>query len=231
MTHSTTTTTNLQNNPIVAHSFLILLCAPVHDELTEYTSLLLENLPALGGRTILNKFTGPLTYQQLLANLSVNPDDTEIAVIFSGHGEYSSLQGPGAHPGASNYSEAQSSFYDEDSLHLGPTLMFAACCNAAVELGESIRLKTLGRTFIGFDRTIGFVKKGVYADWWVKVLHRVASAMLRDTNVNDLRLLVEQAYADALRYFDPSSGRKNRYGLMMNAYLRKQLESINLIKT
>lgn len=227
-----TMTTRTQSNAMGVSDRVILLCAPVHDRLTRFTSALLENFPSLDGDTILCKFDSPLTYPQLLTTLAVDPEVTDVVVIFCGHGEYQSLQGPGVQPGAPKYSNSQSSFYNESFLELGPTLILAACCNASHILGRSFERKTGGRTFIGYDREIGFVIRGrVYADLSTKILHGAAAAMLRTTDIDDVRRSVEQSYKDAIQFFSPRARRQYKYGLMMRLYLRRQLEAIDFIRT
>ncbi|HEY0322015.1 MAG TPA: hypothetical protein VGC66_13735 [Pyrinomonadaceae bacterium] len=230
MPHDDTTTT--QNNPAGSGNLLILLCAPSHDDLTEYTSKLLENFQSLGEPTVFCKIESPLTYDQLLSNLAVDPKTTEIGLIFCGHGETASLQGPGAPPGTPDYKKLRSFFYDDSFLHLGPTFMLAFCCSAAVELGDAYYRLTTGSTFVGFDDEIGFVKKGGdYADWWRKILHTSASAMLSANDIQELEKPIREIYQEALAHFDPRTGRRYRWGLMMRAYLRKQLKDISFIRT
>jgi hypothetical protein len=232
MPHNNTTMMNSQTNTGGGGNLLILLCAPSHDDLTEYTSKLLENFPDLGAPTKLRKIESPLTYDQLLAELSINPETTQIALVFCGHGEPASLRGPGAHPGAPDYKTRQASFYDDSLLHIGPMFMLAFCCSAATALGGAYEHKTSGRTFIGFDDEIGFVKRdGVYAEWCRKILHTAASTMLNATDINDLERPIREVYKDAISFFDPSTGQRYRWGLMMRAYLRKQLKDIAFIRT
>src|SRR6266852_7427895 len=127
MAHNSMMTMNSNNSDVV-----VLLCAPSHDRLTHYTSSLLEDFPSLGTRTILCTFDSPLKYDQLLANYSINPKETDVAVIFCGHGKDPSLQGPGENPGSPDYSTAQSVFYEDSFLHMGPKIMLAACCYSAL---------------------------------------------------------------------------------------------------
>src|ERR1043166_7526671 len=126
MPYDNTTTT--QNNPNGSGNLLILLCAPSHDDLTEYTSKLLENFPSLGAPTVLCKIEVPVTYDQLLSNLAIDPETTEVALIFCGHGQTSSCQGPGAQLWAPNYRKSRSFFYNDSFLHMGPVFMLAFCC-------------------------------------------------------------------------------------------------------
>src|SRR5215218_8806091 len=141
MTHNVTKTSTTPHSPagIGGRSLVILLCAPSHDTLTEYTSELLDNFPGLGAPAVLHKFVSPLRYDQLLSALSINPGTTDVALIFCGHGEPPELQGPGAHPGAAGYRDARSAFYDESFLDAGlvPKFLLAFCCSAAAGLGDA----------------------------------------------------------------------------------------------
>src|SRR5262249_473729 len=112
----------------------ILLTAPSHDDLTEYTTTLLENLPPLGYPTVLYKFDGPTTYDKVPQRLT-QPPGLDVLVIFGGHGDKASLQGPGVFPGAPRYRELRSTFFDKSHLPLAPTFMLAFCCSAGQGLG------------------------------------------------------------------------------------------------
>jgi hypothetical protein len=221
-----------QHRPGASHEDkVVLLCAPVHDRLTEYTSMLLENFPSLGARTILCKFQEPLTYDQLLERLSLD-QSTDITVIFCGHGEKPSLQGPGAEPNEPDYEKIRSAFYRDSFLDLGPNRMLAACCYAAAGLGQAFYDETENTRFVGFEDKIGFVLEGgVYEDWWRKILHGLASAMLNASDINDMKKSAQQVYKSAIRFFGSNAQRKYRYGYMMRAYLRQQLELIKFIET
>ena len=229
--NTTTTRTNEQSSQAGSGGKVILLCAPIHDQLTKYTSTLLEDFPGLGVRTILCKFREPLSYDQLLESLSLDPS-TEVTLVFCGHGEKPSLQGPGADPDEPDYENIRSPFYRDSFLDLGPQRMLAACCYAAAGLGQSFLENTKGCWFVGFNDEIGFVTKGrVYADWWRKVLHGSASAVLNTADIEDLEKSVRQTYKDALSFFDRRARKQYRYGYMMRAYLRRQLETIDFIQT
>jgi hypothetical protein len=178
--------------------------------------------------TNLYKFSTPLTYEQLLQKLSIDPDDRDVLVVFCGHGNNAALQGPAA---AGDPATARSVFYKSAYIDLGPKYMFAMCCSTAEGLATSFERRT-DRAFIGFGSEIGFVMKGgVYAEWWRKVLHDCAAAMLQSKDVHDLRRSVEHIYKAAYMFFQPQGGRRYRYGLMMGAYLRQQLEVIDLVRT
>jgi hypothetical protein len=222
MNQETTKTTQNESAKALQDDLIVLLCAPAHDKLTNYTSTLLESLPSLNRPTNLRKFSEPLTYDSLLQQLSID-SDTDVAVVFCGHGDQSSLLGPPAGPN----STAKTCFYDATFLDSGPKYMLAMCCSAAVGLARAFDARA-DRIFIGFDREIGFVLSGgVYAEWWGKVLHSCADAMLNCNNLDDLRTTVQQVYKSALAAFP----RRHRYGLLMTAYLRRQLESIDFVRT
>lgn len=226
-------TTNTQGNPASAGgNLIILLGAPSHDELTEYTSKLLEGLPALGAPTLLCKFDAPLTYDQLLVQKSVNPTGKSVMLLFCGHGVDSALQGPGVSPGMPNYSKARSPFYDDSHIQLGPKFLLAFCCYAANKLGDAYERKTTGGTFVGFEDKIFFVMgDGDYADCWKEVLHGTALAMLNAPDLPALEKAVRDIYKAALLTFSPEEDAKYEWGLYMRAYLRRQLEDITFIKT
>lgn len=206
-------------------NLVVLLCAPVQkdDLLTNYTSKLLENFPSLNHSTKLRKFSEPLTYENLLTELSLNTED-DVAVVFWGHGNESSLLGP---PDPS--SQTRTSFYDATSIDSGPKYMLAMCCSAAIGLARAFDGRD-DRAFIGFDRPIPFVLAGgIYAEWWTKIVQGCAAAMLQFNNVDDLRAAVQHVYKSALSVFPPDS--KREHGLLMNGYLLQQLESIDFVRT
>lgn len=211
--------------------FVILLCGPRHDRLTEFTSTLLDDFPADFGTPSLHKLEEPLSYEQLLDDLAIGPEAGNIALVFSGHGTLDSLQGPGRVLDSPDHSLSRSRFYDESFLHLGPQLMLAFCCNAAVGLGRSFEFKTSDRTFVGFNDMIGFVTKGrVYAEWSRRILQVTALAILKDGDVEDLKDAVRNVYQDALAFFRRND-KKYRYARMMRFYLRQQWDSIEFIKS
>lgn len=228
MTHQDMTTTeNTQNDA----NLLILLCAPSHDDLTEYTSRLFASFPHLGGRVELRIFESPLKYEQLLLELSVNPATADVALIFCGHGEPFSLQGPGALPGEPNYRKTFSSFYDEGTIDNRPKLMLAFCCNSAAGIGKAYKLKSYESTFIGFDVDIGFVTRhGIYAEWWRKILHGLASSMLNASDSDVLEKDVQSLYKDAIDFFHRHD-RKYRWARAMKWYLLAQLKAIKVFCT
>lgn len=230
MIHNSSTTPTKSN--LTGGPGLILICAPSHDNLTEYTSKLLENFSALGAPTVLRKIESPLTYDQLLTELSLDPVATEIMLIFCGHGEPTALLGPADHPGAPDYRDTVASFYDESHLHLGPKLMLAFCCSAAAGLGASYDHKTHGRAFVGFKDDILILKEdGNYADCWRAILHGLASALLNASTRTKLEKSVRKIYAEALASFSPDKDNVNNWGLMMRASLLQQLADIKVILT
>jgi hypothetical protein len=222
---------NQQMSPTGAGNRFILLGAPSHDDLTEYTSTLLEEFPNLGLPTVLFKFTTPIKYDYLLTQCPI-PPPADVLLIFCGHGEDSALQGPGANPGASNYRKLRSDFYTDSYLHLGPTFMLAFCCKAGLGLGDSYDRKTTGNTFVGYEDNLYLVMAdGAYADCWKKILCDIALAMLTATNDESLGQAIRDAYKAALSAFPPQDDSKYEWGLMMRAYLRKQMETISFVRT
>jgi hypothetical protein len=156
--------------------------------------------------------------------LSIEPE-SEVALIFWGHGSESSLLGP---PADSN-STAMTCFYDAKSIDSGPKYLLAMCCSSAIALAPAFDSRA-DRAFIGFDRRIGFVlSDGIYAEWWKNVVHGCAEAILNCKDLDHLRTTVQTVYKEALSVFPPSSNR--RYGLLMNAYLHHQLEGIDFVRT
>ncbi len=230
--NDTTVTTNQQSSFTGGNHPVILLVAPSHDNLTEYTSKLLENFPGLGAPTLLCKIESPLTYDKLLSQKSIDPLATNVALIFCGHGEKNSLLGPGAQRSAPDYRTAHSSFFDESHVPIVPKFLLAFCSDTAAELGKSYDYMTKGRTFVGFDSESGFVLKGgVYADWWRRIIHGVASAMLSAPDIPALEKTVLDLYKEALSFFSTEKGREFEWGLMMRMYLHKQMEAMKFIRT
>lgn len=237
MTHDSTTTMtgNIQIDPTATtggDDLFILLCAPSHDDLTDYTSKLFDNFPNLGAPTLLHKFESPLKYDHLLSGLPIDPEKTEVALIFCGHGEPSSLLGPGTSPDTPDYRQTFSSFYDDSFLHLGPKLMLAFCCSAAVGLGHSYDCKTINQTFIGFDSEIGIIKKGgIYANWWRKILRGSAAAMLNATDRNEMEKSIRELYRDAISFFDSPAGRRYQLARAMKWYLLAQSKALKVFQS
>jgi hypothetical protein len=224
-------TTQFEGGSIEAAKVVILLCGPRHDRLTEFTSNLLDGFPSDFGPPMVCKFEEPLSYDHLLDELAIGPEAGDIALVFSGHGTLDSLQGPGSVTNSPDQSLSRSRFYDDSFLHLGPRLMVAFCCHAAVGLGRSFEVKTSDRTFVGFNDLIGFVTKGrVYEEWFRKILQVSALAVLEDRDGEQLRDAVRNVYKEALAFFDRSSDKKYRYARMMRFYLRQQWDSIEFIK-
>ena len=218
----------MQNEPAATTSggnLLILLCAPSHDDLTKYTSKLFESFPHLGAPSEQRIFEHPLTYDQLLSELSVDPDTTDIALVFCGHGEPFSLLGPGVHR------DSFSSFYDDKLIELRPKHMLAFCCSAAAGIGQSYDHKTEASTFVGFDMKIGIVTvSGVYAAWWRKILHGLASAMLNASDTHALETSVQALYKDAITFFHHND-KKYRWARAMKWYLLAQSKAIKVVHT
>lgn len=223
--------TNSTLNLVRRGQLVILLVAPLYDDLTEYTSGLLDNFPSLGAPTILSKIKRPLTYNELLSVHAIDPLKTDVALIFCGHGKANALEGPGVLD-APNYRAARSIFFDQRHIPKGPKFLLAFCSNAAIELGNSYGRTTTECTFVGFDGDIGLVlSDGEYADCWRKIVHGLASAMLTSTDDRSLEESIRRLYRDAISFFSPKKDQKYKWGLMMRAYLRRQLDVITVIRT
>lgn len=219
--------TNTTSNTVVNSDLIILLAAPSYDKLTEYTSSLVVNLPPLGGPTRLRVIKSELTYDQLLAQEGIDPADTEVSLVFCGHGEDASLRGPGP-----DDDDEDSPFYDDSHHSVCPKLMLAFCCLAAKGIGRSYEDKTAGQTFIGFDDDIGFVMEGgPYADWWTRIIHDIARAMLSGSDANEIQRASQKIYKDALHAFRSEKDAENDWGLLMRSYLRHQYQALNIIQT
>lgn len=227
MTHNST-----HQSSLTGSNLIILLGAPSHDRLTRYTHRLLENFPDLGAPTLLKKFQSPLTYDQLLAQESINSGTVQTALIFCGHGENASLEGPGVPPDSPNYNTLRSAFYDERHIDYGPTLLLAFCCNAGTGLGELYKLKTSRSTFVGFKSKIPVVLKGgVYEKSWRAILHGTASAMLCAQSRRELKETILGVYREALAFFESPQGSRHEHALWMQMSLHRQKEVIRIIKT
>jgi hypothetical protein len=224
--------TDTKPDPGLSDNLVIVLAGPSHDDLTEYTSGLVRDLSDLGHASVLRIFNSPLTYERLLNEEAIDPRTTDVALIFCGHGEDHSLRGPGAEPGAPGCRTLKSSFYDDSQYGLRPKFMLAFCCYAANGLGKTYEDKTTGHTFIGFDDKIGFVMEdGWYVEWWEKILHGIASAMLTATDVYELERAARDIYKEALWAFRSDEDGENDWGLTMRFYLRRQFRAINFIQT
>lgn len=211
---------------------LILICAPLHDDLTEYTSGLLENLGDLGEPTVFRKIESPLAYDELLSELPAAALGAEVMVVFCGHGETSALLGPGGQSGAPDYGETSSPFYDESHLYLGPTRMLAFCCKAGAGLGVSYEHKTQARSFVGFkDDVLIVMEGGDYAACWSWILDALSRAVLREPDRRRLARAVRDIYRDAIASFPPEKDSVYNWGLMMRACLLQQLEDIKVVRT
>ena len=200
-----------------------LLAAPAHDDFTNYSSSLLNDFPSLGTATALRRFSGPLTYKQLIKEQGIKAS-TDILLIFCGHGNDSELLGP-ALPGTS---DETSVFYDETHVRLGPRFVLAFCCNAGKGLGTEYST-TSSRVFVGFKDELHMVlDDGEYALWWRKLMHHIAFAMLTAVDRHTLEKTVRDLYHSALNAF---VGPEHKWGFMMRAYLRRQLNSLVVVLT
>jgi hypothetical protein len=223
-----TTTTNPRSKMPGFGRRVILLVAPVHDELTAYTAGLLENPPELGAPNVLCRPESSLAYDELLSQLAIDPSETEVGLVFCGHGREDSLLGPGAPGDAAAFSP----FFDQRHVLAGPKFLLAFCSNAAAELGAAYERRSHGRTFVGFEDEIGLVMKGgIYAESWKRILFGSVSAMLSTPDASTLEKSVLGLYRDVLSLFSPERDQKYRWGFMMRAYLRHQMSSISFIRT
>lgn len=211
---------------------LILICAPSHDDLTEYTSKLVEKFPDFGVPVVLRKIEGPLTYDQLVLELSPHQSASDITLVFCGHGEPFALLVPAYPPGAPGYKDTLASFYDESYLHLGPKFMLAFCCSAGAGLGTSYELNTSGQSFVGFkDDILILTEDGHYADCWRAILHGLASALIRVSDRATLEKSVRKTYREALAMFPVEKDDVYDWGLMMRGALLQQQADLKVILT
>jgi hypothetical protein len=228
MTHNQMTTQTTGNDG----NRLILICAPSHDDLTEYTSKLVEDFPDFGAPVVLRKIEGPLTYAQLLRELSPDQRAKDITLVFCGHGEASALLVPKYPPGASGYTDTLASFYDESYIHLGPKIMLAFCCSAAAGLGASYERKTSGSSFVGFkDDILILMEDGNYADCWRALINGLASALMSVPDRSTLERSVRKIYREALAAFPAEKDDMYDWGLMMRGALLQQLADLKVILT
>jgi hypothetical protein len=219
-----TATTNPRLKDQVGERRVILLVSPVRDKLTEYTAGLLADPPDLGAPTVLCRPEHPVTYDEQLSQLSIDPSSTEVVLIFCGHGRAYSLDVPGG--------SADTPFFDQRDVLAGPRFLLAFCSNAGAELGAAYERQTRGRTFVGFDSEIGFVMAGgEYASTWRKIMFGITLAMLSATDRVTLEKSVIGLYKDALSFFSSEQGRKHRWWLAMSMYLRQQMQAVSCIRT
>ena len=187
---------------------------------------MLVDFPSLGTATALRRFSGALTYKQLLKEQNIKAS-TEVLLIFCGHGTEFELLGP-ALPGTS---EETSDFYNDTHVRLGPRFMLAFCCSAGKGLGAEYS-KAATRAFVGFkDELYMVMADGKYAFWWKKLMHSIAWAMLTTTDKATLEQNVRDIYRSALAAFPAHEDSQHDWGFMMRAYLRRQLESLVIVLT
>jgi len=173
-----------------------------------------------------------ITYDKLLYQNSIDPLDTEIALIFCGHGERDALLVPSANGDASDGPRAATVFFDQSHIALGPEFLLAFCSRAAAELGKSYEEVTTNRTFIGFEHKIGLLlAEGIYAQWWTRIIHGMVLAMLTEEDSDKLAKSIFDLYRDALKFFSSGEGHRHKWSLMMRAYLRSQMEALRIIRT
>jgi len=209
----------------------VILGSPSHDALTEYMSMLLDDFPPLGFPTSLFRFVAPKDYGNALAHLSIESDQ-DVFLIFCGHGSDAALLGPGTTPNAADYGTLKSVFYDRSHLHLGPQLLLAFCCSAGIELADVFGRFTSDGIFVGYDDKLYLVMgSGPYAECWRRVLFNIAIAILTTQNDRGLEQAIKSAYAAALSEFPPSKDSENEWGLLMRAYIRKQMETVTFVRT
>jgi hypothetical protein len=221
-------TTNPRLNALGAERRVILLVAPVQDAVTEYGAGLLADPPDLGAPSVLCRPEHPVTYDEQLSRLSIDPAFTEVGLVFWGHGREDSLLGPSA----SEDRTAGSTFFDQRHVPTGPMFLLAFCSNAGAGLGAAYERQTHGRAFVGFDSNIGLVTAGgEYAHTWRRILFGTTAAMLSAADSFTLERSVVGMYKDALSLFSPENDRKYRWGLMMRVYLRQQMKAVSCIRT
>ncbi len=221
-------TTNPRPKAQGAERRIILLVAPVHDALTKYGAGLLVDPPDLGAPSVLCRPEHPVTYDEQLSQLSIDPSETEVGLVFCGHSREDSLLGPGAPSDGA----AGSPFFDQRHVPTGPKFLLAFCSNAGAGLGAAYERQTRGRAFVGFNGEIGFVTAGgEYAQTWRKILFGAASAMLSAADSFTLEKSVVEMYRDALSMFSPENDRRHMWGLAMRMYLRQQMKAVSCIRT
>jgi hypothetical protein len=219
-----TATTNPRLKEQGSERRVILMVAPVHDKLTEYTAGLLADSPDLGAPNVLCRPEHPVTYDEQLSQLSIDPASTEVGLIFCGRGRVDSLDVPGG--------STDTPFFDHRHVPAGPKFLLAFCSNAGAGLGAAYEHHTRGRAFVGFDSEIGLVTAGgVYAYMWKRILFGIASAMLRDTDSFTLERSVVGVYKDALSFFSSAEGARYKWALAMRMYLRQQMTAVSCIRT
>lgn len=209
----------------------ILLCAPKHDLLTEYTSSLLQNLPDLGAPATPIVFEHPLRYDEVLTGLEIDSHTTDVTVVFCGHGAPSALLGPPKLRDPARGRNSYSSFFDISLWEYRPKFMLAFCCSAAEVLGEAYRLKSNDSAFVGFTTKIGIITvNGIYADYFKKLLHELAAAMLRHSDKDALEASITTTYKEAIKFFHKNEN-SYRYARAMKWYLLAQLKAVKSVRT
>jgi len=211
---------------------LVLLAVPAQDGLTDYALKLLEDLPNLGAPTLLCDIKSPITYDDLLSQNCIDYRETDVALVFCGHGSRDSLFGPSLSDGSASPQTARSIFFNQSHVAIGPRFLLAFCSNAARELGEAYDKRTTNCTFVGFEDEIGMVlAEGIYAQWWRGILHGITSEMLRSPTTQELEKSISALYKQAISFFSTGDGRNHRWALMMRIYLRRQSEALRVIQT
>src|SRR5215211_5008087 len=225
---------NAQNVPAINEphregdkNVVIWLCATPFDDISKFLSGLFEGFPDLPKPMKLFTMEQATSYEQLME--SVERDETEVILVFSGHGASDALLGaPKTEGGFAEGRAKPSNFYDLEHFDLGPGALVAFCCSAGSVLGEAFK-QALGRAFIGFAAPIGFVTAGsVYFDAWQKILHQSTLKILSTSQSRELKAFVRDLYLDAYNYFKSDEGQKNEWSFWMTLLIRGHLDALRV---
>ncbi len=205
-----------------------LLCPTPYDAFTRFLRSLFNDFPDLKMPTNLIEVKEPTDYRKLLEGVEFG-DDTEIVLVFSGHGRDDALLGPplaqeNNAPTTANYSR----FYDKEAVDLGPNVLVAFCCSSAAILGEFFRHDQT-RAFMGFNAPIGFVaEQGSYYECWKKILQQSTLKIISCSDPKELTEFVRQIYLDAYQYFKSPEGQQHEWWFWMTLLLRGQLDALRI---
>ncbi len=205
-----------------------LLCPTPYDPFTRFLGSLFDDFPDLRIPTTLIQVKEPTDYRKLLEAVELG-DDTEVVLVFSGHGRDDALLGPpNRHEINAAANAKYSRFYDKEALALGPNVLVAFCCSSGAVLGEFFRTDDT-RAFMGFNAPIGFVtERGSYYECWKKILQESTLKIIYCSDPNELREFVRQIYLDAYRYFKSSEGQEHEWWFWMTLLLRGQLDALEI---